>query len=136
MTSTLIAVLLCAAQAAPEQFPAENHAWRRFKPGTWISSGIHVERAGNVVESVQKQTLQEKTDHDYAIDITESVKRGPDLPPRLHRTSNGAFTGEETLTIGGKEVPCRISLSKGKRGDGETGRRNTATGCPRASRIP
>ena len=120
MFSTLIFALFCVTQTPPDNFPAEDHAWRRFKAGTWISNALHIERAGNIVETVQKQTLKEKAADDYAIEVTESVHHGDDLPTRINRTSNGVFVGKETLTVDGKEVPCRISLSQGKRAEGET----------------
>lgn len=114
-----LAALLLALQETPEKFPAQDHAWLRFKPGTFIKNHVKVERAGNLVETTQKQLLKEKGADDYLIEVTESLVQGTDLPSRSNRTTNGVFVGKETLTIGGKEYPCRISLSKGAREGGE-----------------
>jgi len=109
---------LLQALAPQEKFPAEDDAWLRFKPGTWIENKITMEVGGETVVSVQKQTLKEKDGGDYLIQETGS-SGGQDLPPHRSRQRVGTINGQETIVVEGQDYPCKISVAKGQREDGE-----------------
>lgn len=113
-----IALSLLALLAPQEKYPAQDEAWLRFKPGTWIENKITVEVGDEVVVSTQKQTLKEKDGGDYLI-VESGSSNGKELPSVRTRKSNGTFIGTETIVVDGKEHPCRIAVAKGTREDGE-----------------
>jgi len=113
---TLLAALLLVAQ---DKYPVEDHAWLRYKPGTWVENKVVVEASGRVVETLQKQKLKRSEGDDFTIQVTETLN-GKVLSTRENQSSLGVVTGKDTLSIGGKEYPCTISVAKGRRAEGET----------------
>jgi len=111
-------VLGPALRPPQEKFPAEDDAWLRFKPGTWIENKITVEVDGEAVESTQKQTLKEKVGGEYLIEET-GRSSGKELPAVQSRRTGGTITGKETIVVDGQDYSCRISVAKGQREDGE-----------------
>ncbi|HZE99238.1 MAG TPA: hypothetical protein VE981_19695 [Planctomycetota bacterium] len=128
--SLLIALFLsCPAQ---EKYPAADHAWLCFKTGTSITNRIAVESGGNNFETLQKMTLKEKNGDDYVIEETGTAN-GQELPARLNKTGTGTVTGQENITVDGKEYSCQVSLAKGQRVDGET---ETRYWMPQGNKYP
>ena len=117
-TATAVLLLLLAAPPRQDKFPVEDDAWLRFKPGTWIENKVTVEVGDGVIVSTQKQQLREKSGGDYLIEET-GTSNGKELPSVRSRQSVGMITGMETVVVDGKEYPCRISVAKGLRDDGE-----------------
>jgi|SRR5581483_8462164 len=119
MTKIAAAALLALALAqGQEKFPAEDDAWLRFKPGTWIENKVTVEVGDTTVVSTQKQTLKEKDGGEYLIEETGAAD-GKDLPSVRSRKSAGTIVGTESVVVDGKDYACRISVAKGLRDDGE-----------------
>ena len=119
MTKIAAAALLALALAqGQEKFPSDDDAWLRFKPGTWIENKVTVEVGDTTIVSTQKQLLQEKDGGDYLI-VETGTALGKDLPSIRNRKSGGTITGKETIVVDGKDYPCKISLAKGLRDDGE-----------------
>jgi hypothetical protein len=116
MRSFIFALL--ALLSPQEKFPAEDEAWLRFKPGTWIENKVTIEVGDEVLVSTQKQTLKEKAGDDYLIEES-GTSNGKELPIVRSRKSNGTIAGTETVVVDGKEYPCRISVAKGVREDGD-----------------
>lgn len=102
-----IAILLFVAQ---EQYPAGDHAWLRFKPGTWIKNKVIVKANDSKRETFQKLTFTEKSDKDYSIEEVTTID-GKDQPAAVRKSSPGTIVGKETLTFEGKEYPCSISAA-------------------------
>jgi len=114
--NALLAALLLLAQ---DKYPVEDHAWLRYKVGTWVENKVVVEANGQVVETLQKQKLKRSAGDDFTIEVTETLN-GRVLSSRENQSSLGVVTGKETLTIAGKEYACTISVAKGRRAEGET----------------
>jgi len=114
--NALLAVLILLTQ---DKYPVEDHAWLRYKVGTWVENKVVVEANGQVVETLQKQKLKRSAGDDYTIEVTETLN-GKLLSSRENQSSLGVVTGKETLTIAGKEYACTISVAKGRRAEGET----------------
>jgi hypothetical protein len=116
--STTVLLLLLMAPPRQDKFPVEDDAWLRFKPGTWIENKVTVEVGDSVIVSTQKQLLREKSGDDYLI-VESGTSNDKELPSVRTRQSVGTITGKETVVVDGKEYPCRISVAKGLRDDGE-----------------
>jgi len=127
-----LATLTLALLFAQDRYPAEDHAWLRFKVGATVTNKVVVEVGGNVIESKQKLTLKEKTGLDYVVEEV-TIQNGQEQPGSLTRSSTGTFTKEETLKIAGKEYPCRISTAKGKRDESDT---TTDYWMPKGNKYP
>ena len=115
---TIAAAMLLAMAQAQEKFPAEDDAWLRFKPGTWIENKVTLEVGDTTIVSTQKQTLKEKDGVDYLVEETGTAN-GKDLPTVRSRKSAGTLAGTETIVVEGKDYPCKIWVAKGLRDDGE-----------------
>src|SRR6188474_293135 len=88
-----IAIVLFAAQ---EQYPAEDHAWLRFKPGTWIKNKVILKANDVKRETFQKLTFTEKSDKDYSIEEVNTID-GKDQPAVARKAASGTIVGKETL---------------------------------------
>ena len=112
--STLLALAL-----PQETWPKDDHAWLRYKPGTFIKYRIKTEFDGTTTESTQTLTLREIKDDKYLVEDT-STALPEGTPPTPYWNDPGRRTGKETLTILGKEVPCGIWTTIGTKGSDAT----------------
>jgi hypothetical protein len=96
------------------QAPVE---WTRFAPGSWAETLTTARREATELRTVEKAFLKSSTDSELILSI-ESVDAGGGrssidmnypLPQRAPtKEEEGKKTGEEKLTIGGKEFACDI----------------------------
>jgi hypothetical protein len=112
----LTTLLLLSAQ---ETWPKEDHAWLRYKPGTFIQYRVTTEFDGKTNESTQTLTLKEIKDDKYLVEDTDtSLPEG--TPPTAYWNDVGTRTGKETLTVLGNEIPCSIWTTRGTKGTDAT----------------
>jgi hypothetical protein len=95
-----------------EKIPAEDHAWLRFKAGTWVRNVITVKDVGFSGQGIQTLTLKERDGDKYSIEEDSTLSLGG---PSLHRTALPAKTGTGSVTVDGKPIACTIWTAKGER---------------------
>src|SRR6185503_127709 len=117
----MIAVLLLIP-LLQEKLPAEEHAWLRFKTGTWIRNVVTVDDIGFSGQGVQTLRLTERDGDKYTIE--ESSTLSLEGRASFHRTALPVKSGTGEVTVDGKPIACTIWTAKGER-DG----RPTETSC-------
>lgn len=106
--------LLALLPLLQEKFPVQDHAWLRYKQGSWIKNQVTVEAAGKVTEGLQQLTLKEVTGDDYTVEDTGTFGGQPSTP-MVYQSGNAVKIGTEKLTIAGTEYGCTIWKSLGKK---------------------
>src|SRR5258706_10059727 len=109
MIAALALLSLCQ-----EKFPVEDHAWLRYKPGSYIKNRLQFESGGQNTEGIQKLTLKEVNGDDYVIS-DDSTLSGLATQPNLYSSGNAVKSGTETLSVAGKEVACTVWKAMGKK---------------------
>jgi hypothetical protein len=95
-----------------DKLPADDHAWLRFKTGTWVRNVLTVKDVGFSGQGVQTLTLKERDGDRYTIEEESTLSVGG---PSLHRTALPSRTGTGSVTVDGKPVACTIWTAKGER---------------------
>lgn len=65
-----------------DKLPADDHAWLRFKTGTWVRNVLTVKDVGFSGQGVQTLTLKERGGDRYTIEEESTLSVGG---PSLHR---------------------------------------------------
>jgi len=95
-----------------EKFPAEDHAWLRFKTGTRIRSLITIKDGERIDQGIQTLTLKEREGDKYVVEEESTLSLGP---KSINRTAAGTKTGTGSVTIDGKPMTCAIWTATGER---------------------
>ena len=98
---------------------ADNHPWGNFKPGSWVKMKSTTNAGPSKITSETKMTLIEKTATNAVVE-TESTVMGQSTKTRANIPLNATgtatpgvkpatmpTTGNETLTVAGKQVACK-----------------------------
>src|SRR5262245_17989293 len=106
-------LLVMAAALLLQDAPVE---WSRFGSGSWTEHLTTGKREGTELRTVEKSFLKESSDTDIILSV-ETVDAGGGrsevdmrfpLPRRAVKEDEGKKTGQEKLTIDGREFACDI----------------------------
>ena len=100
-----------------EKFPAEDHAWLRFKTGSWIRSRITIHDGDRTDQGLQTLTLVERNGDKYTIEEASTLSQGG---KSINRTSLPVKTGAGQVRVEGQDIACAIWTAKGERDDRPT----------------
>jgi len=114
-----------------ENFPAEDHAWLRFKTGTWIRNVVTVDDVGFSGQGIQTLRLSERDGDKYTLE--ESSTLSLEGRPSFHRTALPVKSGTGAVTVDGKSIACTIWTAKGERDGRPT---ETSTWIPEGRKEP
>ena len=95
-----------------EKLPADDHAWLRFKAGTWVRNVVTVNDVGFSGQGIQTLTLKERDGDKYVLEEASTLSLDG---PSLHRTSLPSKIGTGAVTVDGKPIACTIWTAKGER---------------------
>ena len=139
LKKTLLVVTMLAATATPaiaEKIDNPEYlSWKQFKPGAMVKIEHVSKVAGNETKMVKTTTLKELTDEKAMVSsqTTMSVMGNvikqpaedqeipakfdkPEMPEGTKTPDIETEQGEETLTVGGKEIACKWVKSTVKTG--------------------
>jgi len=122
-------IALLALILLQESSPAEDHAWLRFKTGTWIRNHIRINDRDRTDEGIQTLTLTERNGDEYTIEEASTLS----LEKSFHRTKAAVKTGTGRVNVDGKEIDCTIWTAKGERNGGAT---ETTCWIPKGEKNP
>jgi len=114
MLPSIAVAALAQIPLLQEKFPVEDHAWLRYKLGSWIKNQVTVDAGGQITEGTQTLTLKEVTGDDYTIEDT-STFAGQEVKPNKYESGNAVKSGNEKVTVAGKEYPCTVWKALGKK---------------------
>lgn len=114
--SGALALLLAAAPAAAqdEKLPASKHHWMKWKTGTTTQYKLNLEFGGQKQELEITYKLTEVAAGSYTIMV---VTKGGADEERTEKQDVPVKSGQEKITVAGKELACTVWKSKGTRND-------------------